>query len=337
MAKVFFSSVILCLKTFQPPMILLTIFVQLGLVMLFVIQRMISKVRSFGIILLLRLPTRWCFTKKMYDQGIVYVKDLYDEQNNLLSLAVINRRFSIHNVPFTRIQGLINAIPSSWKRDLSLIDYNALTPFDSFHQTSFVSQWIYKTLIQSIGTSPIAIKKWEREFTFTDAQWQRIFKIPFNTLRESKIQYFQFRFLHRIIGTNHLLYLMKKRVNNLCTFCKSNDETLSHLFWDCRITSSFLLDIEQIVFGQQFILSRQDVFFGYKLYLLHPYNFLIFHLKYYIFNKKVNECIPKVDEFLNKFKFALQVEKSFSQGNSKRNVSFKSLERAFSFCGWLFL
>ena len=143
------------------------------------------------------------FYREMYENGIVYVKDLYDDQNNILSISTINRVFSLHNVPFTRIQGLVNAIPAPWKRALYPLNNDPQTSFKTFYQSPRVSQLVYKALIHGIGTPPTAIKKWEREFSLTDDQWQRIFRIPFTTLRETKIQYFQFRFLHRLLGTNH--------------------------------------------------------------------------------------------------------------------------------------
>ncbi|KAJ8037561.1 hypothetical protein HOLleu_18404 [Holothuria leucospilota] len=99
------------------------------------------------------------------------------------------------------------------------------------------------------------------------------------------------------LATNHLLFLMNKRENNLCTSCNLADESFSHLFGECGITSTVLLDIGQIILGQQFIFTKEDVFFGFKLNLLHPYNFLTFHIKYYIFSQKIKEEVPNVKEF----------------------------------------
>lgn len=265
----------------------------------------------------------------MYEKGIVYVRDFYDEQNNLLSIGSIYRIFSIQNVPFTRVQGIVDSIPISWKRDDYPSDKDPQTLFQSFCKAPLVSRHVYKSLIADICTTPTAVRKWEGEFNLTPDQWKQIFKIPFNTLRSTKIQYFQFRFLHRVLATNHLLFLMNKRENNLCTFCNIADESITHLFWGCTVTSTFLLDIEQIILGQQFIFTKEDLFFGFKFYLLHPYNFLILHIKYYIFSQKVKE-VPNVNEFLHKFKFVLQVEKSLSEKTTKHYVQFDQLKKTFN-------
>ena len=155
------------------------------------------------------------------------------------------------------------------------------------------------------------------------------------SLRESKVKYFQYRFLQRILGTNVFLNRINVKPDPLCTFCAEHNETISHLFWDCSVTSNFILDIEQSVFGQQFVFSKQDIFFGYKLLIKHPNNLLIFHLKQYIFNKKVNTSKPEKNDFLYKFKFILQVEKYLSNQNRKC-IPYDAYKKAFGHCVLLF-
>ena len=118
----------------------------------------------------------------------------------------------------------------------------------------------YINLISKVVLPPKAILKWNEVFEITADEWNLIFKIPFITLSDCKIIYFQFRFLHRVVGTGKLLYLMKKRESPLCFFCKTEVENLDHLFWSCPFISTFLLDTEQYLFGRQFILSKRDFF-----------------------------------------------------------------------------
>lgn len=102
------------------------------------------------------------FCKKMFENGIIYVKDLYDEENNLLSIGNLNQAFSLYNLPFTGIQGIINAISVSWERDFYPFDNDPQTPFKTFCKSSFVSHYLYKSLINAICTPPTALIKWER-------------------------------------------------------------------------------------------------------------------------------------------------------------------------------
>ena len=81
---------------------------------------------------------------------------------------------------------------------------------------------------------------------------------------------------------------MHLRENARCTFCGCPEDTIEHVFGGCQtiVLSNFILDVEQRILGRQFIVRTADVFFGYKLKPSDPLNFLIFHLKYYIFSKE---------------------------------------------------
>lgn len=111
-----------------------------------------------------------------------------------------------------------------------------------------------------------------------------VFHPPFYSVRGGKGQYFQFRLLHHILGTNHFLFKMKLLDNPGCSFCERYDKTILHLFWKCSVVSTFILDVAHTIFASQFKFSK-DILFGYNMSLLkHPYNFFIFHLKYFTFS-----------------------------------------------------
>ena len=91
-----------------------------------------------------------------------------------------------------------------------------------------------------------------------------------------------------------------------------------------------------MILGDQFSLSKQDIFFGYKYLLNHPYNFLIFHMKYYIFQAKLQEKAPVVNDFLNEFKIALKVEKSLTDNSKLNYIPCQRYANAFAQCTYLF-
>ena len=129
---------------------------------------------------------------------------------------------------------------------------------------------------------------------------------------------------------------MKILDNPRCSFCGRFDETILHLFWECSIVSSFILDVEQTIFARQFMFSKKDILFGYNMSLNHPYNFFIFHLKYFIFNVKLSTQSLVAANFLHKFKFALKVEKELKSKTAKSHISYNQLKDAFKCCNLLF-
>ena len=49
----------------------------------------------------------------------------------------------------------------------------------------------------------------------------------------------QLRILHRILPTNKYLCMCRIVESACCSFCKQEEETISHLFWHCDIVQVF--------------------------------------------------------------------------------------------------
>merc|ERR1712079_744264 len=68
---------------------------------------------------------------------------------------------------------------------------------------------------------------------------------------DAKIRYMQFRTLHRYLGTNHQVAKFIKNKDDICTFCKIDNEntkepeTIKHLFFECQVTKKVLNDFYQ--------------------------------------------------------------------------------------------
>ena len=69
----------------------------------------------------------------------------------------------------------------------------------------------------------------------------------------TNIRAFQYKFIHRIVKTNTFAFAINVTDSPLCSFCRMSDETVIHLFWECRTTRSFW----DRVFA--FILEKYDI------------------------------------------------------------------------------
>ena len=75
-----------------------------------------------------------------------------------------------------------------------------------------------------------------------------------------KLIKFQYCFLHDILINNFWLNRSKLRGDWLCTFCIEEIEDLCPLFWDCRFTQLFWMDLKKyILHGKQ--VTKNDIFF----------------------------------------------------------------------------
>ena len=65
--------------------------------------------------------------------------------------------------------------------------------------------------------------KWEKEVhkgvVIEDYNWSYIYCIPFSVTKDTKLQDFQYKLVHRILITNSFLYKCGLKETELCTFC----------------------------------------------------------------------------------------------------------------------
>ncbi len=88
----------------------------------------------------------------------------------------------------------------------------------------------------------IAVQKWSSHYpTFNEAYTNvcpRIFKLPFKTVRDTKIQTFLYRIIQKIIQCNKLLHNIKIKSSPNCDYCK-NEDRFSHYFIRCQKVAEF--------------------------------------------------------------------------------------------------
>ncbi len=94
----------------------------------------------------------------------------------------------------------------------------------------------YWHLINKAPHMPKNILKWCEtypDFKNADTKtWQRIFKLPFQVIRETRIQTFQYKILHKVISCNKWLFNIRIKTSELCDYCKDIDD-IPHFFYHC--------------------------------------------------------------------------------------------------------
>ena len=85
--------------------------------------------------------------------------------------------------------------------------------------------------------------KWDTAFN-QSFNWKQIWLLNLEIPLSSKEKEFQWKIIHNAIFTEHKLFLMNMSDDGLCHFCKSNIETLAHLFFYCRRTNWILQELE---------------------------------------------------------------------------------------------
>ena len=76
---------------------------------------------------------------------------------------------------------------------------------------------------------------WKNDFDLTEDQ--KVFLLPHIVCFESYVKAFQYKVLNSILYTNVKLFKIGYIADDKCTFCKSESETLTHLFSTAYIQS----------------------------------------------------------------------------------------------------
>ena len=130
-------------------------------------------------------------------------------------------------IEFTGIKTSVELYIRRTEIDLgSDVSYNCYIPFNVkiIMKTAKGCKDIYK-LLNSKNVTPISQGKWNRIFENVNLSWKDIYTIPVNCCSSNtKVHWFQYRIIHRIIATNDLLMKMNIRQTNLCTFCNLETE-----------------------------------------------------------------------------------------------------------------
>ena len=129
------------------------------------------------------------------------------------------------------------------------------------------------------------------------------YKPPFCSTKDTKIIIFQFKLLHRRLATNDYLNKIGIRDNDICTFCRTEKESLFHLFWSCIETSCFWQDFIKWLAENQIKLKSNifppNVMIDLRSDTLSSTKQCFYFLaaRYYIWSYKTKEVIPKLERF----------------------------------------
>ena len=134
-------------------------------------------------------------------------------------------------------------------------------------------------------------------------------------MKETKLQYFQYKLLHRILPTNTFLFRIGYKNTPNCCFCNIQNETIEHLFYECphviNLWESLKLHIQN---HADLILNlcMENVLFGIRNdHSAKSVNYIIILPKYYTYlhRCRCNETQLNLQMLLSFIKNKYQIRK----------------------------
>ena len=260
-------------------------------------------------------------------RSINQVKDLMDGKSRFLTYAAFNSKYSLSS-NFLDYYGLITAVQSVKDKVSSERAATHPNPLDQLLKLNDFSKAVYKLLIQRKTTKPLkSERKWEtlcREEENIAIDWEKAYCLAFQATKNSKLRIFQFKLLHRRIATNDFLFKIGISSNNLCSFCNEHEETLKHMFWDCKVSQTFwrtvidwLTKNINILHPPHFPLSICQGLEAFPNEILVYQALLI--ARYHIYVCRARGTLPQHEAFIQHLKFAREVgqKKAIKNGELK--------------------
>ncbi len=148
------------------------------------------------------------------------------------------------NINFMQIFSVVSVIPRVWKYNKNVAQsLNQVHHIEKLCQSIKPSKVAYTKLINQTVQFPIPLEeKWKLELDDPLLN-QNVISSNFVKLCaatvSAKVQSFQYRLTHKIMGTNSKLYNWGMILDNKCHFCKHKEENYIHLLYKCEQIQTF--------------------------------------------------------------------------------------------------
>jgi exonuclease III len=278
--------------------------------------------------------------KTWYNHNILTINDILDDKGKLLNQNDISTKYNL-TTNFLSCLQLRQAIPFNWKQALAACsDGNQI--IDPIMNSCFIkygdnlyplddiaNKMIYMSFISQLGREPTCINNWKIDYPQTNITWQEMFYIPYTCIRETKLQSFQYKIIHRIVECNKKLFDMKIKPTPECSYCQEID-TIQHFFLYCPKSNAFWKSLtswlNNNIEGSMIVIDEIDIILGH-LSIGDKYNvinYCILYAKYYIYKQRLfyNNDI-NLYEFLMVLKDKLKTEYNICKSNEMMHKFLK--------------
>jgi len=192
------------------------------------------------------------FYNTWYEAGIKYIYNLLngDKWKSLNELA------KDHNVRIKLLDylGILSSIPVGWRRliknecrDIKETHQHNITKLCSYSKGN---KPVYMELVQKTCEIPTSRwEKWTEELgeDISEVDWLDTFPRIQRCTTSTRLRSLGYRFIIRDVLTNTRLIHMGKVDTVLCYLCKSESETITHLYWDCYVTKRLWERLKSII------------------------------------------------------------------------------------------
>ena len=261
------------------------------------------------------------FWPDLYNAGVSHCSDLFHENGDRIGFQELAATGIEVNKHWLKLWGLIMSIPENLrskrctcKTDPNEVLINLGTQGVRLSKVS--SKQIYTFLVKQVSLEIPGKARIANHFgrTLDTFNWQEVFLLPHQCVKEAFLRSFQYKVLHNILAVSAKLFIWKLSDSEMCCYCKSQSETVFHIFIECRVTNVFWKEVESLFNA---ICSTNLVFSDEMKLLGHPkgdsfLNYILVLSRYFIFKGR-SEGRLSIEHFKGDLKIKCRIEKEIAK------------------------
>jgi len=214
----------------------------------------------------IRIAGKPFFSSSFDTAGVRFLNDILDSENKLLSYTNFSLKFGNTCPEFQYIQ-LTSAIPVYWKSSLKhpSPDLRVCMPIcrdRTWCQKKKINKYLYIFFMKETNLCEPSYKiqlSWEEYFDIP-IPWKQVYCLPYKLSIDTHTRMFQYKLLFKFLTVNKTLFTWKLINSPRCSLCNEEEETVIHLFWDCRVVANFWSKVDEWFFNLTNIHLHINVF-----------------------------------------------------------------------------
>ena len=260
------------------------------------------------------------YIQEWSEKGVKRINDLLDDNGQWLTHIELENIFKV-KLAVMQHNSIVSAIPKDWKKCIKnnfvKKEANSKNELEKVVGMKKVCKESYGVMIQEMTNQPNNVfTKWRNEIG-EDMDVNECFENMYKATVSSELRNFQFKFIHRLLATNNVLFKWGITDNEVCTLCKSNTDCINHLFWNCNVSQLFIYRFTQWLKNHSVTyttVSRKMFFFG----ISHEpmFNLICIITKMYLYSCKLKDCRPNINCLVERIIGYHNIEKYIATKNN---------------------
>ena len=225
-------------------------------------------------------------------------------------------------------RSIITAIPSEWKRTLYKSKSLDIPPRILENLGNVNSKSIYWKLIENKFSIPTAQNYISNKLRIPDIEWSEVYQNVYLVTNDVKLRAFQYKILNNCLFLSKDLFRFHLVDSPNCVFCKTEKETMEHLFVECHFSKVFYSSAKNWLRTGGIILPElnlKNVILGSGSDLTTEFLFVLYKYVLYLYRSK--GLVPKLVNFQAKLQEYVVIEFEIAKRSKKLDTHFRKYEK----------